>query len=77
MPIEIRTPTDEAWPAICRFDARSFGNSLTEAEIESLRNIHDMRRFRVAYVDREIVAVAGSYAMEVTLPGGASVPMGE
>lgn len=76
MPIEICTPTDEAWPAICRFDARSFGNSLTEAEIESLRNVHDMRRFRVAYVEREIVAVAGSYAMEVTLPGGASVPMG-
>ncbi len=76
MSIEIRTPTDEEWPAICRFDSRSFGGSYTEAEIEAKRDVHDMRRFRVAYDDREIVAVAGSYAMEVTLPGGASVPMG-
>ncbi len=76
MPIEIRTPTDEEWPAICRFDARSFGSSYTEAEIEALRQVHDMRRFRVAYDERQIVAIAGSYAMEATLPGGASVPMG-
>src|SRR6187399_3238329 len=76
MSIEIRPPTDDEWPAVCRADGRAFGSAFTAEEIEELRPLHDMKRFRVAYDGNEIVSVAGSYALNVTLPGGASVPMG-
>ena len=76
MPLEIRAPTYDEWPAVCRADARAFGVSYTPEEIEERRPMHDVERFRIAIDGGQIVAVAGSYAMQVTLPGGAAVPMG-
>src|SRR5215207_2881825 len=76
MGIEIRTPTDEDWPAICRADDRISGSWESPERIEERRAIHDLSRFRIAVDDGEIVAVASSYGMEVTLPGGTTVPMG-
>ncbi len=76
MSIEIRPPTDDEWPDVCRFDGRSFGFTYTPEEMDAKREAHDMARFRMAVDDDAIVALAGSYALEVTLPGGASVPMG-
>lgn len=76
MSIEVRRPTDDEWPAVCRADGRAFGFGYSDDDIERKRPIHDMSRFRIALDDGRIVAVAGSYEMEVTLPGGALVPMG-
>jgi predicted acetyltransferase len=76
MAIEIRPPTDEEWPAVCRADGRAFGVTYTPEEIEERLPFHDLSRFRVGLDHGKIVGVAGSYALEVTLPGGASVPMG-
>jgi predicted acetyltransferase len=76
MTIEIRAPTYDEWPAVCHADARAFGVACSPEEAEERRRVHDLSRFRIALDDRKIVGVAGSYAMEVTLPGGAIVPMG-
>lgn len=76
MSVEIRTPTYDDWPAVCRADARAFGVSVTPEQIEAGRRLHELDRFRMAVDDRQIVGVAGSYAMDVTLPGGSTVPMG-
>jgi predicted acetyltransferase len=76
MTIEIRPPSDDEFAAVCRVDGRAFGVTYTDEMVEQQRPMHDMARFRVAVEGREIVAVAGSYALEATLPGGTSVPMG-
>jgi predicted acetyltransferase len=76
MSVEIRIPTYDEWPAVCRADARAFGVSCTPEQIEERRRMNELGRFRIAVDDRQIVGVAGSYALEVTLPGGSTVPMG-
>lgn len=76
MTIEIRTPADDEFPAVCHADGRGFGFTYSDEDIERIRPRHDMSRFRIAVDGHQIVAVAGSYAMNVTLPGGAAVPMG-
>ncbi len=76
MGIEIRTPTHDEWPAICRADDRISGGWETEERIEERRAVHDLSRFRIAVDGDRIVGIANSYGMEVTLPGGAIVPMG-
>ena len=74
--IDIRPPTPDEWPAVCAADGRAFGNTFTSEEVETLRAMHDVERFRVAFDGGHIVAVAGSYEMDVSLPGGAIVSMG-
>ena len=76
MPIEIRPPALEEWPAVCYADARAFGVSYTPEDIEDRLKVHDLARFRVAFDKGHIVGVAASYEMDVSLPGGAIVPMG-
>jgi len=75
MSIEIRCPTDEEWAEVCEVDGRAFGTPYTPEEIEDRRPLHDLSRFRVALEGGRIVCVVGSYAFDVTLPGGAAVPM--
>ena len=76
MAIEIRTPTDDDWPAICRADGRAFAQHYSDDDIEVARRIHDLGRFRIAVEGGAIVSIAGSYAFDVTLPGGTTMPMG-
>ena len=76
MGIEFRTPTDDDWLAICHFDGRTFGATYSPEEIEQRRPLHDMSRFRMAVDGGRIVGVAGSYALDATLPGSRVIPMG-
>jgi predicted acetyltransferase len=76
MTIEIRQPTDDEFGDVCRVDGRAFGFAYTDQDIEKQRPWHDMSRFRIAVDAGRIVSVAGSYAKEMTLPGGSTVPMG-
>jgi len=83
MSIEIRRPREDEWPAMCHVDGRTFGASYTPEEIAQRRPLHDLSRWRIA-VDTDtagsgrasIVGEAASYAFDVTLPGGTTVPMG-
>jgi predicted acetyltransferase len=74
MGIEYRTPDDADWPAMVRADGRAFGEVPTDEQIAARRSTVDLDRFRVAVDGTQIVGVAGSFAFEVTLPGGASAP---
>ena len=76
MAIEIITPVDDDWEQICRADTQAFGFDYTTAEIAELRPLHDLGRFRVAVDDGQIVSMAGSYALDATVPGGVCIPMG-
>ena len=81
MSIEIRQVREEDWPAIFFADGRAFGTSYTPEEIAKRLPLLDISRFRIAVDARagrraQVVGVAGSFALDVTLPGGATVPMG-
>lgn len=78
--IEIRTPTADDFPAMCRQIHESFGPSEPD-EVERAEVLVDFGRFRIAYdtghgAAGRLVGVSGSWEMEITLPGGALVPMG-
>ncbi len=75
MSVEIRVPVEDQWEELVLADARGFGFVPTEEEIARRRPIIDLERFRVAVDGGRIVGVAGSFALDVTVPGGASVPM--
>jgi predicted acetyltransferase len=76
MTIEIRTPTEDDWVPICHADGIAFGFTYTADEIAERRPVHDLSRFRIAVDNGQIVSTAGSYALDVTLPGAVTVPMG-
>jgi len=76
MPITLRTAVDSDWPTICHTDARAFGGSYTPEMIERARPMHDMSRFELAFDGKELAAVVGVYSLQVTVPGGAKLPMG-
>jgi predicted acetyltransferase len=74
--IEIRVPDEDDWLQLVRTDGRSFGAAYTPAQIERQRSITDLGRFRVAVEGGRVVGGAGSYALDMTLPGGATLPTG-
>ena len=76
MAIEIRVPGDDDVDALFHADARAFGFHYTPERTAENLMVIDLSRFRVALDGDEIVGVIGSYALDVTLPGGATVPMG-
>lgn len=74
MAIEYRVPTEAEWPEMMRADARGFGWVPTPEMIVERRPSVDLDRFRIAVDDGRIVGVAGAFAFDTTLPGGATVP---
>lgn len=76
MSIEIRIATDDDADGIRRVDERAFGFGFSDDEFARSRQTFDLSRFRLAWDGCELVGVAGSFAFEVTLPGGAAVSMG-
>jgi len=76
MGLQLRVPTDDDWSGICQTDGRTFGINYTDESRQSARRMIDLSRFRIVVDGSEIVGVAGSYAMDVALPGGAAAPMG-
>lgn len=75
MGITITTPAEEQWPEMFLADSRGFGWVPTPDDLETRRPIIDLSRFRIAVDRGRIVGVAGSYGMDVAVPGGATVPM--
>ncbi|MFZ4810439.1 MAG: GNAT family N-acetyltransferase [Ilumatobacteraceae bacterium] len=74
MAIEIRTPTEDHWLELVAVDARAFGWVPNEKEIAQRRPLMDLTRFRIAVDRGRIVAVVGSFALDMTLPGRATIP---
>jgi predicted acetyltransferase len=76
--IEIRTPTPDDHPGMVRSVRQAFGgDNFDDAAVERDRKQIDFERFRIAYDTsaKQIVGTAGTWALEVTLPGLATMPM--
>lgn len=74
--IELRVATEDDWAAMHRSDGRVFGAVYSEQDQEGLKAVTDVSRFRLAVDAGAIVGIAGSFAFDMTLPGGATVPTG-
>jgi predicted acetyltransferase len=74
-PMEIVTPEPDQWHEMVAVDARNFGLPADTFADPGTRDTMDLTRFRVAVDDGRMVAMAGSVPVELTLPGGALVPM--
>lgn len=75
MVIRIRIPSEDQWSEMFRTDARGFGWVPEPGDSEARRPLVDLSRFRIAVERDQIVGIAGSYAIEATMPGGTTVPM--
>lgn len=75
MTVELRTPTDDDLPTMVAVDARNFAHLSTPADVEQARQRLDLDRFVIAVDRGDIVAVGGSYGLELTLPGGGTAPL--
>jgi predicted acetyltransferase len=73
---DVEIPTEEDWPELFAVDARGFGFSYGAEEIEAIRRTFDVERFRVIRDRGAIVAMAATIGLDVTLPGGGTLPMG-
>lgn len=71
--IDIRTATEADWPEMFAHDVRAFGSPFGDEAADLLRRTLDLDRFVVARdtEDGSLVGVAGSFALTLTLPGGA------
>ena len=75
MELELRSITDEEFPRFAADLASSFGEELDEVRTERYRAYSDVDRAFAVFDGPEMVGTAGSFAFELTLPGGASVPV--
>ena len=74
MDITIRRATEADWPAIAMVDSRNFGFRYSEQDLADARLIVDVDRFLVAEDGGVIVGLTGDYQLDMTVPGGASLP---
>ena len=76
--ISLRRATADDFQAIALADGRAFGFHYSEEGLADARAQFDPDRYLLACDDspgkEEIVGVTGSYALDVTLPGGARLP---
>jgi predicted acetyltransferase len=79
---DLRIATAEDLPAIAVADARAFGQHYSAQDITDFRPLFDPERFLLARDpdggaagDGTIVGITGSFPFEVTLPGGAALPV--
>lgn len=73
--IEIRTATEADWPEMYAQDVHAFGSPFEAEAAPLLRRTLDLDRFVVARdtTDGALVGVAGSFALTLTVPGGAQL----
>lgn len=74
--LEIRPAVSDDLEALIDRDLQAFSGTFTADERATWRELLNLDRFRVAYDGADLVGVAGSHDLELTLPGGATVPLG-
>lgn len=75
MAIQLRTATPDDVEALVNLDLRNFGEVPEEGDVEEYSRDLDLDRFVLAWDGPALVAAAGTYEMDLTLPGLAAVPM--
>jgi predicted acetyltransferase len=76
MSIEMRTCTAADGDELFRVDGRNFGSHFTPEEMQERLPIIEWDRFQVAVDRGSIVSTVGVFTLDVTVPGGAAVPLG-
>jgi predicted acetyltransferase len=74
--IRLRRVTDADFDEMVDFDGRMFGDMWNPDHLPAMRAVMDLDRFVVARDDTQLVGVAGSYELELTVPGLAVVKAG-
>jgi predicted acetyltransferase len=74
--IEIRVPEQGELAPMSAVDSRAFSQPRRPGDDESASAVIEPSRFRVAVDGVEMVGVAGSFALDLTVPGGGAVAMG-
>ncbi len=75
MAMEIRRATEDDLAEIVAMDFRNFGQTIGEDDVEVAAELLDLDRFLVGTDDGRAVAAGGSFGLELTVPGGALLPM--
>jgi predicted acetyltransferase len=73
--LEIRSATDADWPAISLLDATSFGRFAHPESLTAWRSLMPADGTVLACDGRDIVGMAHYLDLELTVPGGAVLPM--
>jgi predicted acetyltransferase len=73
--LEIRSATDADWPAIALLDATSFGRFGHPESLTAWRSLMSADSTVIACDGGEVVGMAHYLDLQVTVPGGAALPM--
>ncbi len=73
---EIRRITEDEWPAALDVMRIAFGEEYTDEDTASFKTAFPFERSLGAFDCSRLVGVSGVYSLQLTVPGGASVPMG-
>jgi predicted acetyltransferase len=73
MDLEIRAITDDEFPAFGRTIEGAFGNQPTDEELDGWRSVTELARTLAVFDEDRIVATAGAFTLDLTVPGGATV----
>ena len=76
MGIEIRSIEADEVAAFISADTTAFGSSATTAFIDAYRPGLELDRTIAAFDGAQLVATAATYSLEMTVPGGAQIPIG-
>lgn len=71
----IDDPSGEELRTFYRIDSTAFGETLDEPHVVAKRPLVDPGRFLIASVDGVDAGAAGTFPFDLTLPGGAAVPV--
>ncbi len=74
--INIRAPQEEEFPAIAKICCVAFGEEATVEDVEAYAKSFPYDRGLCAYEDGKMVATSAVLSLELTLPGGATIPAG-
>ena len=75
MEFEVRPVTPEEFPVYARVNYAAFGGVPTDEDIAQWRALLDVERTLAAFDAGRLVGTAGAFAFELTVPGGATVPV--
>lgn len=74
MDLQIRPIGEDEFPAFCRTLESAFGNQAGEGEVAGWQSVTELERTLATFEDGSIVATAGAFTLQVSVPGGRSVP---
>lgn len=75
MPLVFRPVTEQEYPEFATVNITSFGRAATREDIETWRYMTELDRTLAGFEDGRIVATAGALTFNLTVPGGARVPV--